>query len=87
MGMTESCEGCNGAGFTTLSAIHYRRGHAERIMLPGRLPGVAFHGRRPMLCEPCEGHGRGCIHCGGPLSQGPRGDVDCPACNPDPARG
>lgn len=28
-----------------------------------------------------------CIHCGGPLETGPRGFIDCPACNPNPARG
>lgn len=29
---------------------------------------------------------RVCVHCGGPLTTGPTGFVDCEACNPSPWR-
>lgn len=51
------------------------------------LPRHADGGCEPLVNDIPDAQLGPCVKCGEPLERGPWGFIDCPACNPNPARG
>lgn len=74
MSAARDCPHCNG-GFKQLpNSLEMEE--CERCEGEGELPNIMASGGDPEACP----------HCGGPLTTGPTGFVECEGCNPSPWR-